>query len=47
MPIGYFFVVAGIIFAIGFVIFYKNPEKSQKLSKEEFEREKGKLIGSM
>ncbi|CAH0271822.1 putative L-galactonate transporter [Peribacillus simplex] len=29
--------VIGIIFAIGFVIFYKNPEKSQKLSKEEFE----------
>lgn len=29
--------VIGIIFAIGFVIFYKNPEKSQRLSKEEFE----------
>ncbi|MGE6718006.1 MFS transporter [Peribacillus frigoritolerans] len=29
--------VIGIIFAIGFVIFYKNPEKSQKFSKEEFE----------
>ncbi|MFE4144812.1 MFS transporter [Peribacillus sp. YIM B13472] len=29
--------VIGIIFAIGFVIFYKNPEKSQKLSKEEFD----------